>query len=53
MATEDQQLEEKEFRFLSVFKWEKRKGWNFLLEAFLQVDLKTILSLCASEITVD
>eukprot|EP01102_Stenamoeba_stenopodia_P019141 TRINITY_DN7136_c0_g1_i1.p1 TRINITY_DN7136_c0_g1~~TRINITY_DN7136_c0_g1_i1.p1 ORF type:complete len:616 (+),score=149.02 TRINITY_DN7136_c0_g1_i1:36-1883(+) len=28
--------EEKEFRFLSVFKWEKRKGWNFLLEAFLQ-----------------
>jgi hypothetical protein len=24
-----------EFRFLSVFKWEERKGWSFLLDAFL------------------
>jgi len=23
------------FKFLSVFKWEPRKGWNFLLEAYL------------------
>jgi glycosyltransferase involved in cell wall biosynthesis len=23
------------FKFLSVFKWEERKGWKFLLEAFL------------------
>lgn len=27
-------LNEKEFRFLSVFKWEKRKGWEILLEAY-------------------
>jgi len=24
------------FRFLSVFKWEERKGWRFLLEAFFR-----------------
>ncbi len=24
-----------EFNFLSVFKWEKRKGWDILLEAYL------------------
>ena len=28
--------ERKEVRFLSVFKWEERKGWRFLLEAFLR-----------------
>ncbi|KAF5742498.1 hypothetical protein HS088_TW09G00547 [Tripterygium wilfordii] len=27
---------EKNFVFLSVFKWEYRKGWDFLLEAFLK-----------------
>ena len=27
---------EGEFKFLSVFKWEERKGWKFLLEAFLR-----------------
>uniref|UniRef100_A0A7S0H1M3 A-kinase anchor protein 7-like phosphoesterase domain-containing protein n=1 Tax=Amorphochlora amoebiformis TaxID=1561963 RepID=A0A7S0H1M3_9EUKA len=25
-----------EFRFLSVFKWEERKGWDLLLEAYLE-----------------
>ena len=25
------------FRFLSAFKWEMRKGWDRLLEAYLQV----------------
>lgn len=26
----------KPFRFLSIFKWEERKGWQVLLEAFLR-----------------
>ena len=25
----------REFRFLSIFKWEERKGWKILLEAFV------------------
>merc|ERR1712226_214809 len=24
------------FRFLSVFKWEKRKGWDVLLQAYFE-----------------
>jgi glycosyltransferase involved in cell wall biosynthesis len=24
------------FKFLSIFKWEERKGWRFLIEAFLR-----------------
>lgn len=27
---------DKKFRFLSVFKWEERKGWRFLVEAFVR-----------------
>lgn len=26
----------KTFRFLSVFKWERRKGWDVLLRAFIE-----------------
>jgi hypothetical protein len=25
-----------EVAFLSIFKWEERKGWRFLIEAFLR-----------------
>mmetsp|Transcript_90113 Transcript_90113/g.259815 ORF Transcript_90113/g.259815 Transcript_90113/m.259815 type:complete len:450 (-) Transcript_90113:83-1432(-) len=31
-----EQPSEKSFRFLSVFKWEKRKGWDVLLRAYFQ-----------------
>merc|ERR1712187_753329 len=27
---------EQVFRFLSVFKWEKRKGWDILLQAYFE-----------------
>eukprot|EP00457_Paulinella_chromatophora_P007237 gb/GEZN01007258.1/.p1 GENE.gb/GEZN01007258.1/~~gb/GEZN01007258.1/.p1 ORF type:complete len:445 (+),score=39.17 gb/GEZN01007258.1/:151-1485(+) len=33
--TKPQTEETRPFRFLSIFKWEERKGWRFLVEAFL------------------
>ncbi len=28
------------FKFLSVFKWEERKGWSFLLQAYFEVSFE-------------
>lgn len=36
LGVRNQDLSSKEFVFLSVFKWEYRKGWDVLLKAYLE-----------------